>query len=121
MDFEYYLTQAYVGNLEIEDIGNVVIEAKGAVGAYYYLFIMTNLGQTHIVLYGPSIDTGLMPDKVTCTYDKINFDSKRISKTIKSFLNNSSYEITDARVISKQEALSNCREILQFIADDKNL
>ena len=121
MEFEYYLTQAYVGNLNIDDIGNVVIEAKSAVGAYYYLFIITNLGQTHIVMYGPSIDTGLMPDKVNCTYDKISFDSKRISKTIKAFLNNSSYDITDAKIVTSAEALSHCTEILQFIADDKNL
>lgn len=29
-------------------------------------------------MYGPSIDTGIMSDRVVCTYDKISFDSKRI-------------------------------------------
>ena len=116
MKFEYSCLKISEKELEIEDIGNVAIEASN--GAYYsYLVIRTSMGSTCIVEYGrivPDIDK--LPPKVSCSFDRIDYKESVITKRIEKFLASAE----NAEVIPAQIALNRCKDIINYMKDERN-
>ena len=120
-NFEYFYTQTAMGELEIEDIGNCVIEAVNDTGCFYYLCVQTTLGWTKITEYGPATpDFFELPKSVTCTFNRIEYDERKISNTVNLFLNNSKRNITQARVVDLETMLTNTKSILKYIENIEN-
>ena len=110
-----------IGQLDVDDIGNCAIEANNDEGNYYYMVIETNLGFTKIFEYGPvQPDFNEMCKSVTCTFDRIEFNEKKISKRIYSFLNAPGKNITQAQIVDKEYALDGCKDIIEYMRNSNN-
>lgn len=120
-NFGYFYSSMAIGQLEVEDIGNCSIEANDDLGNFYYMVIETNLGFTKIFEYGPvQPDFNEMCKSVTCTFDRIEFNEKKISKRIYSFLNTPVRNITQAQMVEKDYALSGCKDIIEYMRNKSN-
>lgn len=121
LNFEYFYSRSATGDLEVEDIGNCSIEANDDIGNFYYLLIETNMGFTKIFEYGPiQPDFDVLPKTVNCTFNRIEYNEKKIQKQIYSFLNTPIRNITQAQLIEKEELLSNCKDIIEYMRDSTN-
>lgn len=119
--FEYFYTQTAMGQLDIEDIGNCVVEACNDTGMFWYLCIQTNLGWTKITEYGPATpDFYELPKSVYCNFNRIEFDERKIVNSINMFLNNSKRNITQAQVVDLDTMLDNTKSILEYISNIEN-
>ena len=98
-----------------------MIEASNDTGMFWYLCIQTTLGWTKITEYGPATpDFYELPKSVMCTFNRIEFDEKKITNSISMFLNNSKRMITQAKVVDLDTMLSNTKSILQYISNLEN-
>ena len=121
LNFEYFFSRMAMGDLEVEDIGNCAIEANDDIGNFYYIVIETNLGFTKIFEYGPTQpDFNEMCKSVTCTFDRIEFNEKKIIKRIQTFLNTPIRNITQAQVVEKEYALDGCKDIIEYMRHKEN-
>lgn len=120
-NFGYFYSSMAIGQLDVDDIGNCAIEANNDEGNYYYMVIETNLGFTKIFEYGPvQPDFNEMCKSVTCTFDRIEFNEKKISKRIYSFLNAPGKNITQAQIVDKEYALDGCKDIIEYVRNSNN-
>ncbi len=116
MEYEYFYVAQVNGTIQIEDPGNCTIQANNDDGASYYLIIETWLGITRIFEYGPTrVDVDRLLNKVTCNFTRLNYNDLKINKAIDSFLNNPHRGITSAYEITKEEALNNCKSIINYM------
>ena len=107
-----------IGQLDVEDIGNCAIEANDDLGIYYYLVIETYLGFTKIFEYGPvQPDFNELNKSVSCLFNRIEFNDKKISKRIYTFLNAPTRNITQAQMVDKNYALDGCKDIIEYMRD----
>ena len=119
--FEYFYSQTALGELDVEDIGNCVIEASNDLGMFYYLSIQTQLGWTKITEYGPATpDFNELPKSVVCKFDRIEFNELKINNFIRMFLNNNKRGITQARLVDIETMLDGCKSILEYISIPDN-
>lgn len=119
MKFDYCKVTQSMDSLDIEDIGNCSLLAFNDTGQKFILIIDTQLGTTRVFNYGPiNIDLELLPRKVDCSFERLNYSESRIKIIIKNFLNNYMFKITQAQVIDKQEALNNCRSLIEYMRQD---
>ena len=117
-NFEYFFTRIATGELEIEDIGNCVIEANDDLGQSYYLKIDTNLGWSRIFEYGPCTpDFQELPKSVICTFDREEFNEIKLSNRIKQFLNAPKRNITQAKEITNNELYDSKKDIIEYMKD----
>lgn len=120
MNIEYFKQLQAMDSIEIEDIGNCSIEACNDSGAFWYLIIKTNYGMSEILEYGPIVpDINELPNSVICDYSKIEFMEGKLKKIIDMFLNNGKRQITQAREISKEEALNNCKSLIEYMEKER--
>ncbi len=111
MNFKYVYTSQAVADLEIDNIGDTCIVANDDAGTEWYLYIHTVLGWTTIFEYGPSFpDLDEWPFAVTCRYQRLEYNEKRISKIINAFLNEPTRNILQARE-------TDVNDIKQFMRD----
>lgn len=113
MKFQYLQTITMNADLEIEDIGNCAIKAFTDIGREYILIIETRLGWTRIYQYGPIVQEEQWPLAVNESYFKIEFNERRIKQIIEKFLN--MVGITQAFEVTKNEALEDCKSIIEFM------
>ena len=119
MDFEYYITKIVNGSIDIEDTGNCAIKAYNDNGSCYVLIIETSLGISRVFQYGPAVhDLDLLPKSVNCSFKRIEYSDYKIHKVIDEFLNNGYSGITQAFVVDKDEALNECRSIIEYMKQD---
>ena len=119
--FEYFFTKIAVGELDIEDIGNCVIEAGDDIGQLYYLKIDSTLGWSRIFEYGPCTpDFNELPKTVTCNFERIEYDEFKIQNKIKQFLNAPKRNITQANIISDEEMFNNLIDIIEYMKNKNN-
>ena len=120
--FDYFFTRTAFGQLDIEELGNCCIEASDDKGQFYYLIIDTKLGWTRIFEYGPCLpDFNELPKSVSCTFDREEYNEKKLSKRINMFLNNPKAEITQARVLEDEsEAFDNLKDIIAYMKNKEN-
>lgn len=102
--------------VEIDEVGEFGLEASNDEGYFYYLVIRTLLGTTTIATCGPIIpDIEMLPSGFKMTLDKMPFKEDKLAKTISFFLNDTKKGITQARVISIDEAIKQFRELKDYL------
>lgn len=102
--------------IDIEDLGNFVLEATSVNEEVYYLAVKSVSGMSHIFKYGPIIpDIEVLPAEVHCSYNMMDYNQKKIISIINQFLNMPKAEIKDARLIEFNELLENCRNIAEYM------
>lgn len=114
MRFEFLQTNTFLSDIEIEDIGNCYIKAFNDLGSEYILIIDTLMGQSRILIYGPiSTSMLILPAKVGLSYEKIEFNERKLRTVISRFLN--SNMISQAFSCTKEEVLEDCKDIFYYI------
>lgn len=109
--FNYYGSISYLDCIDINDIGNCIIQCNNDKGEMFFLWIKTQLGLTRILSMGPYIyekDLQAEIKSFYTSYSKINYSESKIHTTIKSFLNDYKKEITQAREITEEELREYC-------------
>lgn len=118
MRFSYFKTVQVNDELEVEDIGNCAIRAFNDRGFEWILITKTDLGKTIIFNYGPVlVDMDSFPQNVGCSYQTIDFSQKALNKTIDMFLNGPNKSITQAEEVTVEEALEDCRSIVEHMKE----
>ena len=114
MQFNYLINTTTNASLEIEDIGNSKIQAFDDIGNEYYLVIKTALGWTEIFEFGPILrDLQELPPKVGFSYQRIEYNERKIAFIINRFLNE--HDVTQAFIIDKDEAKKYMRNLVDYI------
>ena len=109
MTFEYMQRVVVDSSIEIENIGQCVIQASNDFGAEYYLIILTELGWTEVIEYGPVIpDLNTLPLDYNISYTRFEYNQGKLERIIDKFLNNPKRIITQAKVTD----LDSIREFL---------
>ena len=120
-NFEYFFTRTAVGELEVPDVGNCVIEAGDDIGQLYYLKIDTNLGWCRIFEYGPCTpDFQELPKSVICHFDREEYNEMKLNNRIKMFLNAPKRNITQARIVTDDELFDTVVDIIEYMKNSKN-
>lgn len=106
MKFEYLATKSYLDSIDIEDLGNVYLNALNDLGDEYYLSIETHLGWTEIKEFGPcAVDSNQSSNYFNLLYIKFEYNESKIIKNIERFINNEKRNIIQVFFINKQVAL----------------
>lgn len=104
MTFDYLTRVVVDAQLEIENIGDCVLQCRNDFAEEFYLIIKTELGWTEILEYGPCVpDLDLLPYNYQIKYSRIEYNQGRIEKTIDKFLNDPKKSITQANVCQLAE------------------
>lgn len=89
MIVEYNKQDVFLNSVDIEDIGNVILEGTNNEDFTYFLIIKTYLGKSHILTFGPILKDLNTPLNGFCVnYSKIDFKENKLIGTINYFLNN---------------------------------
>lgn len=107
MRFEYLQRIVVDGELEVENIGQCVLQANDDFAKEYYLIIKTELGYTEIIEYGPlTPDIQLLCDNYQIKYQRFEYNQGKIERIIDKFLNDGKRGITQAKVTTLEEIKS---------------
>ena len=104
MTFEYLQRIVVDGELEVDNIGDCILQANDDLGNEYYLIVKTLLGVTEIIEYGPiAPDISILPPNYNIKYSRIDYNEGKIERSIDKFLNDGKRAITQARVVSLED------------------
>ena len=104
MKFDYLERVVVESQLEVENIGQCVIQANNDIGEEFYLVIITELGWTEILEYGPIVpDLAILPATYNISYNRIEYSEGKLERIIDKFLNNPKRMITQAKVTTLEE------------------
>lgn len=116
MEFDYFKQTMSMASLEVEDIGNVCIEANTDLGECFYLIIKTTMGTTNIVTYGPIVPgIDILEKECSCSFKRMDFNEGKIIGVIKNFLNQPKKLITQAQIVELEKVCENCINIIDYI------
>ena len=120
MNFEYARQSEYTNDIEIDTIGNCAIRGICCVNEMYYICIVrTSVGLTELFESGPYLPDGTLSTICETSYQKIEYDERKIRKFIASFLQTprkpSILNIYQAEQISIEEALDSCIDICNYM------
>lgn len=116
MQFEYLQQITSMASLEVDDIGNTAIQCFSDYGETKVLIIRTIDGISEIIEFGPvNTDVKQLPDFVSYTYTRIEFNQRKIAKIISKFINDKI--ITQAQEIDFDSA----KEVIKNLVDYVNL
>lgn len=118
---EYSYLETATAALDVEDLGNVCIEATNVVLYHtYYLILRTADGWTQCITYGP-IHTpnedepdGVFPDNISYTYSRFEYSAGKICGIIDRFLNNKNL-ISQAKIVKLEDILSNITNLVDIL------
>lgn len=109
MKFEYIQRVVVDGELEVENIGDCVLEANDDFQNCYYLLIKTDLGWTEVIEYGPCIpDISELSFNYNIKYSRFEYSQSKLERIIDKFLNEGKRVITQAKVTT----IENIRDAL---------
>ena len=104
MTFEYLQRVVVEGQLEVDDIGQCVLQANNDLAEEYYLIIKTELGWTETIEYGPCVpDLPLLQMNYQIKYSRFEYNQGKIERAIDKFLNDPKRGITQAKLSSVEE------------------
>ena len=76
MTFEYMQRVVVEANLEVDNVGDCVLQANNDFGNEYYLLIKTELGWSEVLEYGPCIpDIQILPLDYKIAWIRVGFQS----------------------------------------------
>ena len=104
MTFDYLQRVVIDGQLEVEDIGQCIIQANNDLAEEFYLIIKTELGWTEILEYGPCVpDLPLLQVNYNIKYSRIEYNQGKIERAIDKFLNDPKRGITQAKLVELED------------------
>lgn len=99
MTFDYLERVVVEGQLEVDDIGQCVIQANNDLGEDFYLIVKTELGWTELLEYGPCVpDLTQLPMNYNIKYTRFEYNQGKIERAIDKFLNDPKRGITQAKL-----------------------
>ena len=110
------LETTYLGELEIDDIGNFCIEAIDTDKYYvYYMCVYTKYGKTTIFKQGPFVlDSIKLPDSTSCSIISKEFSDFWIIKELNKFLlSQKGVKISQVNLIDRDELFNRCRNLVE--------
>lgn len=108
MTFDYLQRIVVDGQLDVDNIGDCVIQANNDFAEEYYLIVRTILGWVEVLEYGPCLpELQELQHNYTIKYSKFEYNQSRIEKTIDKFLNDAKRSITQARLTTIDEIREN--------------
>lgn len=118
MQFEYLQVQTAMSSIDIDDIGNCCLQCFSDFGETKVLIIKTIDGISEIITYGPiNIDVKELPDYVDYTYQRMEYNQRKIAKIIDKFINDKI--VTQVIEIEPVEAKSIIRNLVDDVITDK--
>lgn len=119
MNFEYARQSEFTADIEIDTIGNCAIRGTCMNEMYYICIIRTSVGLTELFESGPYLPDRTLSTICETSYQKIEYDERKIKKFISSFLQAprkpSILNIYQAEQISIEEALDSCIDICNYM------
>ena len=104
MTFDYLERVVVEGQLDVDNIGDCVIQGNNDFGELFFLIIKTELGWTEVLEYAPIIpDIQLLPINYQINYSRFEYNQGKLARLIDKFLNNPKRVITQAKVITIDE------------------
>lgn len=102
--------------VEIDELGDFGLEASNAEGYYYYIAARCFQGIAVIATCGPIIpDVTLLPSGFSMSLSKVPFREDKITKFLNLFLNDKHRLLTEARLISFEEAVQQFKELKDYL------
>lgn len=125
MNFEYARQSEFTADIEIDTIGNCAIRGTCANEMYYICIIRTSIGLTELFESGPYLPDGTLSTICETSYQKIEYDERKIKKFIVSFLQASRkpsiLNIYQAEQLSIEEALDSCIDICNYMKQNQEV
>lgn len=117
MEFEYLFTTQASASINIEDLGNFIIQAYSDAGQSSILIVKTVLGNTQIIEYGPFyIDDSKMNQHIEMIYDNTSFDVKKIISKVTKFLDSRKIQVTQVVEKTFDEVKDSIKNPLDFLS-----
>lgn len=102
--------------VEIDELGDFGLEAINDEGYYYYIAVRCFQGMAVIATCGPVIpDVDLLPSGFSMSLSKTPFREDKMNKFLNLFLNDKHRLLTEARLISFEEAIAQFRELKNYL------
>lgn len=106
MQVNYNGEATFLGELEIEDIGEFAVEASNDEGMFWYYLVRTVYGVATISTSGPRIpDVEMLPKTFSQSRHQITYKEDKILADITKFLNDPKKKITKAELIDIDDAI----------------
>lgn len=106
MTFEYLQRVVVDGTLEIDNIGECTIQGNNDLGEFFYLIIVTELGWTEILDYGPCVpDFDILQANYQIKYQRIEYNQGKLERIIDKFLNDPKRMITQAKLVCTEDII----------------
>lgn len=120
MQFEYLYEVKATGSIEIDDIGNVALEAiNTTLYQEYFLIIKTELGVTKVIEYGPVYIDELRstnnPPCIDYTYNEFQYSTSKLKGIIEKFLTNPKRCISQVNVVDIEYAKENIINLVRLL------
>lgn len=112
--FNYFYTTTAEDCLDVEDIGNVCIQASNDAGQNWILLIKTKLGFSYILEYGP-FHYGKITEYLNHTFQRIEYSEYKLEKKIDKFLNEPRRLITQVQFKDEDEALELMTNVVEVM------
>ena len=104
MTFEYLQRVVIEAELDVDNIGQCVLQANNDFGEEFYLVIVTELGWTEVFEYGPCTPAlEELPVSYQISYSRFEYNEGKIERIIDKFLNNPKRGITQAQIANLDE------------------
>lgn len=116
-DFEYIHVVSALDTFHVNDIGNIILLANNDISLQWILYIKTDFGRTLIKEFGPLYQekNAITKFGFDCHMEEIDYNEKKLTKSINTFLNNPRREITQVReidLIEYAEKLNLAKDLL---------
>lgn len=121
MRFNYHSHTTMMGEIEVEDPFNCALTAFNDMGEEFILVTSTNLGTTKMFSFGPVVpDMDTLPKKVNCTFERVSSAPSKVYGFINKWISSNSKfnPITQMIETTREAALSDCVDIMQYMDDD---
>lgn len=108
MTFEYLQRVVVEAQLDVDNIGDCCIKAFNDIGEAYYLIILTELGYTEVLEYGPClVDFDMLQNNYQIKYNKFEYNQGKLERIIDKFLNDGKRGISQAMICTIEEIIEN--------------
>lgn len=104
MNFQFNYQNTAQNDIDIDNIGDVILHVHTILGHEYYLSIVSKLGNTTVLTLGPFQADVINSLNCAVQYKTITYDVKKIQKEIDKFLN--TFEIIYAFIEEDPENLN---------------
>lgn len=113
--FKYFYQMEATGFLDVEDIGNFCLSLTNNLMREFIIIVKTEYGQTKVITFGPwVIDMTLPCCDCSLNYREFEFSESKIETLVDKALNGYN-AITQATVITEEEARSRIKDLVKFI------